>query len=464
LTHKLLPAARLVTLALMAASALIFGLGLPLFWRELVAGCGPHAQCTALRLTPAEVEALHAMGLSLPVYATIQVAYEVITMLAMTLVGVVVVWRRGHTSLGLLAGLALVSFGAIMSEGNAALVRAYPATLYVVHLVHSLGILTFAWLLLLFPNGRFAPRWAWLLALPLVLLRLVLLLQLSPGDNLAYEPSTWLVYSGTMAAIVGFQVYRYRAVSNALQRQQTKWVVLGFAGLMLGILMWMTFYEIFPLPEGRPRLIFNLLAVGLMLALLASLPVSLGFSILRYRLWDIDLIIRRAMLYSALTLCLGAGYFVSVIVFQALLDAVAGAGQSQIVIVLSTLLQAALFDPLRRKLQDLIDRRFYRSRYDMARVLSGFGSRLRSEVDIDSLRDNLVAVVDDTLQPEWSSLWLVAPRAPAAHAPARALAPSPRAVRGALAGGAPPRRAPQARRRLRPIRRSGFLAPPAQLS
>jgi hypothetical protein len=150
-----------------------------------------------------------------------------------------------------------------------------------------------------------------------------------------------------------------------------------------------------------------LAAFGPLVALLAlSLPTALGISILRYRLWDIDLILRRTLIYSALTATLALVYLGSVLILQNLLRLLTGQTQNQLVTVVSTLAIAALFVPARTYVQGAIDRRFYRGKYDAARTLSDFSAAARDEVELDRLTDDLVDVVDRTMQPAQISLWL----------------------------------------------------------
>jgi len=204
------------------------------------------------------------------------------------------------------------------------------------------------------------------------------------------------------------QIYRYRFVSGIVERQQTKWVVLGLTGMFIGFLVVSLPILLDPAlrTPGRSNLLYILFAIPGILFSLLLMPVSIAFSILRYRLWDIDLIIRRTLAYSVLTGALALVYFASVVLMQALFRAATGQGANQLVTVVSTLAIAGLFAPLRRRVQDVIDRRFYRKKYDAAKTLAAFAATVRDETDLDRLTASLVNVVQETMQPEHVSLWL----------------------------------------------------------
>jgi hypothetical protein len=148
---------------------------------------------------------------------------------------------------------------------------------------------------------------------------------------------------------------------------------------------------------------------GALLGLLVipSIPIATGIAILRYRLYDIDLVINRTLVYGTLTAALAAVYFAGVTATQAIFGALTGqVEQPQLAIVVSTLIIAALFNPLRRRIQGFIDRRFYRRKYDARKTLEAFSAKLRDEPDLDALRGDLVGVVRETMQPAHVSLWL----------------------------------------------------------
>jgi len=227
-------------------------------------------------------------------------------------------------------------------------------------------------------------------------------LQLLP-DSLAFAPVALYLVLG-----IGSQGYRFARRSNPVQRQQTKWVLFSFAFLVV-----MAIWSISILAGNQSEQQFTVrdlwvstIAVSLFTVSLAMLPISIGVAILRYRLWDIDVIIRKTLVYTVLTALLALVYLGIVVLLQALFGRLAGVEQSTLAIVISTLAIAALFTPLRRRIQDAIDRRFYRKKYNAQQVLAQFAITARDETDLDALLAELARVVDETLQPEHVSVWL----------------------------------------------------------
>ena len=268
--------------------------------------------------------------------------------------------------------------------------------------------LTITFLLLLFPHGRLlSPRWrpvAWLAAGLTV--GAVVFFALAPWDlldpgvpaqnpfgieglrNLGVAVATpvFLVGIPTMLLSVVSLVLRFRR-SRGTERQQLKWFV--YAGVLsVGAIL---------VPSAASSL--------LQLLVLPLLPVAAGIAILRYRLYEIDLIINRTLVYGSLTATLVLLYFGGVVVLQQLFVVLTGQ-QSTLAIVASTLLIAALFSPLRKRIQAFVDRRFYRRKYDATKTLAAFNVRLRDERELDALSGDLVGVVTGTMQPAHVRLWL----------------------------------------------------------
>jgi hypothetical protein len=196
---------------------------------------------------------------------------------------------------------------------------------------------------------------------------------------------------------IGALVTRFRR-SRGRERQQVKWLLaaVGFAALVFAAL------ALFVDTPAAGDAALAGIAVGML-----AIPIAVAVAILRYRLYDIDRIINRTIVYGALTVMLALVYLGAVAGLQYLFRALTGqAEQRQLVIVATTLLIAALFNPLRRRLQNTIDRRFYRKKYDAAKTLEAFSAKLRNETDLDQLNRELVSVVRETMQPEHVSLWL----------------------------------------------------------
>jgi len=222
---------------------------------------------------------------------------------------------------------------------------------------------------------------------------------------LAYK----LVWLGVVVLLVIALFYRYRYASSPLQRQQTKWVIYGasVAGIIeVGLTM-----PLYLFPSlGQAGSFYQLVIAPAYILVVFIVPLSLGLAILRYRLYDIDLLINRTLVYGMLTVLLALVYVCLVIGLQSLVHLFTGqVSQSPVVIVASTLAIAALFQPLRYRIQRVIDRRFYRRKYDATKTLEAFSATLRNEVDLSQLREHLLAVVEETMQPASVWLWLRKP-------------------------------------------------------
>jgi len=268
---------------------------------------------------------------------------------------------------------------------------------------------------LYFPDGRLvSPRWRWVVRFALFFsVTVAVFSALSPGeiqnqgilnplgiealrpvfdllDTLAFALYFTLLFASAASLVV-----RYRR-SGSVEPQQIKW--LAFAALAIPV--W--FLTNAPIEAAAP----GLFSVVDSLAF-TMIPVAIGIAILRYRLYDIDVVINRTLVYGSLTVMLALVYFGSVTATQAVFTALTGQEeQPQLAIVVSTLVIAALFNPLRHRIQSFIDRRFYRRKYDAAKTLESFSAKLRDETNLNALSDDLVGVVRETMQPAHVSLWL----------------------------------------------------------
>jgi RsiW-degrading membrane proteinase PrsW (M82 family) len=202
-----------------------------------------------------------------------------------------------------------------------------------------------------------------------------------------------MLFVAGLGAVISLFVRFRRARGD--ERQQIKWFV--FAAALT--LVWITVFG--QSTRGLPEVIVALSG----LLVVPSIPIATGIAILRYRLYDIDRIINRTLVYGSLTVTLVALYFGGIVVLQRIFVTLTGQ-QSTLAVVASTLLIAALFTPLRRRIQGFIDRRFYRSKYDARKTLEAFSAKLRNETDLEALNNDLVGVVRETMQPAHVSVWL----------------------------------------------------------
>ncbi len=365
-----------------------------------------------------------------------------VPVLAFPLVGALIASRRSRNPVGwicLADGLLWTFLGMIESYGIYGLVRpgsvAFPVAIYAVGQwlwVPTVGLLAI-YLALLFPNGRLpSRRWrplAWLSGAVIVLAGVGS--GLSPGpiadlggvrNPYGLEGHPWVanaanailvVFLVCILASVLSLVLRFRR-SRGEQRQQIKWIAFaasfvgfGFVSAMASGLIVLTFAPESWGSANTPPLWFDFLFTVVLLSF-GGVPIAVGIAVLRYRLYDIDLLINRTLVYGSLTATLVAVYLGSVVSLQALLRVLTGQ-ESTLAVVASTLVIAALFSPLRRRAQALVDRRFYRRKYDARKTLEAFSAKLRDETDLEALGSDLVGVVRGTLQPEHASLWLSPP-------------------------------------------------------
>jgi hypothetical protein len=347
--------------------------------------------------------------------------------LSFSLVGALIISRRPRHTIGwllLLIGLPLVleHFG-IHYATYALLTRpgSLPGGVFVSWMtfgVFGLSYGAIVLLVLLFPTGQpLSRRWAWAGVVGMgggVLWSLLtyisawkfrgpLLLQdeIPPGLKSAQALAMDILSVMTAAFLVALvsTILRLRQ-SSGVERQQLKWFVYA-AALAVGVMVKLIISD-----DRSNTTLEDIIDLILYSFAFSAIPIAIGVAILRYRLWDIDLIIRRTLIYGVLTAILALIYFGSVVLLQAALHSLTGHEPSELATVGSTLLIAALFTPLRRRIQTMIDRRFYRRKYDAAKTLATFSSRLRDEVNLDRLAAELVQVVEETMQPAHISLWL----------------------------------------------------------
>ncbi len=355
-----------------------------------------------------------------------------VTFLAFPIVGALIASRHPRNPVGWIC-LAISLFWMLILLGDSIPGSGpYPVTIDALtqaEWVPPVGLLGI-YLILLFPDGKLpSRRWrplAWLSGVVMVLASLGITfapgpLEGHPGvrNPFGLEGAPW-VADATLGIILllplcilasaSSLVMRYRS-SGGEQREQIKWI--AYSASVVGLLSLITmvsslFSPLSPLAwfaAGTP-LWLGLLQHAVLVSF-GGVPIAVGFAVLKYRLYDIDVIINRTLVYGALTTLLAAVYFGGVTATQAIYRTLTGQEQQpQLAIVISTLVIAALFMPLRRRIQSFIDRRFYRSKYDAATTLEAFSAKLRDETDLDALSGDLVGVVRETMQPAHVSLWL----------------------------------------------------------
>lgn len=363
-----------------------------------------------LQLSQAEVDALAALGLPLSAYAMWVVVCELLFLAGSAVLGGVMFWRRSHDWLAIYSSLTYLLFGMFYVPVLSALVRADYAWRTPVVTIIGLAASCALMFCFIFPDGRFIPRWmrwvaagwgAWI----------VLLILYVPANPFNWPPALYLGMFTLMGLFAsGAQIYRYLRVSSPAQRQQTRPFIFGVSlSLMAFVVFNFDFIaRLWPAVRqpGMPLLIYNIVSLPAYLILVFLPGIAVVVAILRYRLWDIDFILRKTAAYSLLTASLSLIYIGAVLVLLAIFQRVAPQLRSALVVSLATIVIAALFAPLRNTIKSAIDQRFYRERYDAEATLSAFGAQARSEVDLSALTAKLIAAVNDAMHPAHITIWL----------------------------------------------------------
>ena len=355
-------------------------------------------QCTTGQLPPAGLRTLDEVGLSADFYAIFSIVLDVIFATIWGAVATLIFWRRSDNRMGMFISFALLTFGtATFVFTMEALAVRHPVWEIPFHLLHFLGSVYFGLFLYLFPDGRFVPRWTRWVALVWIAWQLPR--YLFPDWYLnsdSWYPSAslvvWLVAFGTT---VYSQVHRYRRISNATQRQQIKWVVFGIAAALTGYLGTALALTAFvPSLTSPHALIAHLAGYAIMYAAMLLIPLSISVAILRYQLFDIDLIINRTLVYDALT----ASVVLLYVLVVGGLGAVLRLQGSLIVSLIATGLAAVMFQPFRDRLQRAVNRLMYGERHEPYAVLSRLGKRLEASLAPDAVLPAAVRTVAETLK------------------------------------------------------------------
>jgi hypothetical protein len=351
---------------------------------------------------------LAQLGLSVDIYASYLLALGVVVAVACFALAVIIFYRKSNDLMALFTAMMLILLGATIWGTADILATIHPTLGFLGNVLAVLSLASLFLFLYLFPDGQFVPRWTFWLAI--VLVTVMVPIALFPGppfDMKKWSPLAFALFllCWVLPGVIA-QVYRYRHVSGPMQRQQTKWVVFGLTAALTGLVGVIILLAIVPsLQPGSVAADF--IGATATAGLVLLIPLSLTIAMLWHHLYDIDILINRTLVYGVLTAMLAVVYFGGVATTQATFHTLTGQEeQPQLAIVVSTLVIAALFMPLRRRIQSFIDRRFYRRKYDARKTLEAFSAKLREEPDLDALSDDLVEVVRETMQPAHVSLWL----------------------------------------------------------
>lgn len=394
---------RVIWLALATLTLLLFVVNIPIYMQLQQTVCTRPTTCPNWQPTPETVAGLQHLHFSLNDYARFNLIITLISALAWVGIAILLFWRKSNEWAGLIFSLQGVLQGVIGPND-------FLGSLTYGHSIWQIPALgintldnTLLWLALaLFPNGRFLPRWT-LWAIP-IYTAIEIAATLWPDFFAHTGPLGGIFFFLTTGSLLGAQIYRYARISSPTERQQTKWVVFSLAtviAIQLGVAIPQAIF-----PElNQPGSLYSISANTVDILVLLIPPPAIAIALLRYRLWDVDVLINRSLVYGALTVLLALVYGGLVFLLEKLLGGLISP-DNDVALVISTLAIAALFQPLRRASQNLIDRRFYRRRYDASKTVAEFTAALHHDLDLAQLSEHLLDTVQETMQPAHVSLWL----------------------------------------------------------
>lgn len=401
--------------ATVTVAVLVLGLffaGIPPRYHELVT-LSLQAEHALQQLSPGVGRSLLESVLSVNFYPIYDLVIEITVVMGYVFAGLIVFVSKFDEWVMMFFAIGGITFATYDTRMLAALLAAQPLLRIPISFLQAYGITGAVIMFYTLPDGRFVPTWtrtltviwiawnlAWLL-FPGLPINLSNPLTISFPLFLAF--SIWC-YIGILALF-----YRYRRLSDPREQQQIRLVIISLAIIVSAYAVYHLLRVLIPSlsQPGMPNILYHALGPTLYFTCQLLGPPAVLFSIVRYRLFDLDVIINRALVYGTLTAILALIYACLVIALQSLVQLLTGnISQQPLVIVASTLVIVTLFLPLRGRIQAIIDRRFYRRKYDAARTLAAFSMTLRNEVDLSHLSQQLVAVVQETMQPTFVSLWL----------------------------------------------------------
>jgi len=399
--------ARAAWLAMGALAVGLFVAGIPAEYRQLQLGCPTSACVSSGGVGPVELSLLANLGLSPEFFAAYGIALELIFALVFVGVAALIFWQKSSDRPALFAASTLLLFGtATQTYAMQTLVATHSFWRLPVDSLHFLGSASFSLFLYLFPDGRFVPRWTRWVALVWIawLLPRYWFPDWPPtGSNTWLALPNLVVWLGALGAAVYSQVYRFRRVSDRVQRQQTKWVVFGIAiGLTLFITVNIVVFATAPLPASAGDITTLMAGAALMNGALLLIPLSIGIAILRYHLFDIDVLINRTLVYGALIVIVTGLYIILVGMVGVLFQSVG----NSFLVILATGLIAVLFQPLRQSLQRGINHFMYGERDDPYAVLSRLSQRLEATLAPEAVLPTIVETIAQSLKLPYTGITL----------------------------------------------------------
>jgi signal transduction histidine kinase len=397
LRGRRLLAARAAWLAVVLLAVVVCVATLPVEFARLQKVCFSGA-CIHPHLTPESLAELQAMGFTVNAFATFFIFATIVFVAVWFAAGVLIFWHRSDNRLALFASLFLVTFGLSFAADPRILSDVYPAWRLPGAVVAFIGANTLFLFFCVFPDGHFVPRWLKWLAIASIAQQAPIYFfpDLPLNSDHWPAPLALMVYLALFGALVAAQVYRYRRVSSQLQRQQTKWLIFSFA-LAIAILLTLGFLDRVFTYSGLVAELVSNTAIFISFALI---PISICVAILRCRLWDIDILINRTLIFGTLTACV-VGIYVLVIGSLSLLFQTSG---NLPISLVATGLVAVLFQPLRGRLQRGINRLLYGERDEPYAVLASLGQRLESALDPEAILPTIVETVRDALKLPYAAI------------------------------------------------------------
>ncbi len=386
---------------------------LPVVWAALAVIAGGTVGVFIAAIPARYTQALHmCAGGSCEGQAIYLVGLDIITALTWTVLALVIFIRRPGDRIGLFSALTFITFGVARFPDTPLALAAQPEWALAVESLRFLGSACLSVYAFVFPDGRFRPSVTRWIAIGWIILQIPEFFMTSSLASEAQWPEglRFIGFLGFVAVVIAAQVWRYVRVATASQRRQTRWAALGLSLALACYLVLEFGYPVLVATRLAPAILSPLARSSLISLTFLLAPASVAYAMMRNQLFDVDVLINRTLVYGLTTLGVALLYFACVPALQSLFGVFVGIhSTSPLIIVVSTLLIAALFQPIRRALQRTVDRRFYRRKYDADATIRTFAASLLHDIDLTDLRRRLLDIAHETMQPSHASLWLRPP-------------------------------------------------------